>query len=114
MERARQKGIVFNKDNLQLKPEEVHFFGHTWTPQGVKPDNRKVAAIQSMQPPGDVKSLQSFQGLVNYLTRYSAHLATILRHLSASSQRRKWPMCGAQSTTVHSLQSNRKYQPSVC
>ena len=30
-----------------------------------------------MQPPEDVKSLQSFLGLVNYLTRYSARLATI-------------------------------------
>ena len=46
-------------------------------PQGVKPDNGKVAAIQSMQPPEDVKSLQSFLGLVKYLTRYLACLATI-------------------------------------
>jgi len=30
-----------------------------------------------MQPPEDVKSLQSFVGLANYLTRYSARLATI-------------------------------------
>ena len=46
-------------------------------PGGVRPDSSKVAAIQSMQPPKDVKSLQSFLGLVNYLTRYSARLATI-------------------------------------
>lgn len=46
-------------------------------PGGVRPDSSKVVAIQSMQPPKDVKSLQSFLGLVNYLTRYSARLATI-------------------------------------
>ena len=44
---------------------------------GVRPDNSKVAAIQNMQPPEDVKSLQSFLGLVNYLIRYSGRLATI-------------------------------------
>ena len=93
MERARQKGIVFNKDKLQFKRTEVRFFGHTWTPQGVKPDNSKVAAIQSMQPPEDVKSLQSFLGLVNYLTRYSARLATItapLRELTKKEVAYVW------------------------
>ena len=93
MERARQKGIVVNKDKLQFKRKEVHFFGHTWTPRGVKPDNRKVAAIQSMQSPGDVKSLQSFLGLVNYLTRYSARLATItapLRELTKKEVAYMW------------------------
>ena len=77
MERAWQEGIVFNKDKLQFKREEISFFGHTWTPQGVRPDNSKVSAIQNMQPPEDVKSLQSFLGLVNYPTRYSGRLATI-------------------------------------
>ena len=81
MERARQKGIVFNKDKLQFKRTEVHFFGHTWNPQGVKADNSKVAAIQSIQAPKDVKSLKSFLGLVNYPTRYSARLATIMAPL---------------------------------
>ena len=30
-----------------------------------------------MKPPKNVKSLQSFLGLVNYLTRYSGRLATL-------------------------------------
>ena len=93
MERARQKGIVFNKDKLQFKRKEISFFGHTWTPQGVKPDNSKVAAIQNMKPPEDVKSLQSFLGLVNYLTRYSGRLATItapLRELTKKDMAYIW------------------------
>lgn len=56
---------------------EARFFGHTWTPQGVRPDSSKVAAIQRMLAPEDIKSLESFLGLVNYLARYSARLATI-------------------------------------
>lgn len=77
MERAQQKGVVFNKAKLQFKCKEVGFFGHTWTPQGIKPDNKKVSAIIDMKPPEDVKTLQSFLGLVNYLTRYSGRLATL-------------------------------------
>ena len=75
------------QDKLQFKRKEISYFGHAWPPQGVKPDNSKVAAIQNMKPPEDVKSLQSFLGLVNYLTRYSSRLATITAPLRELSRR---------------------------
>ena len=87
MERVRPKGIVFNEEKLQFKCKEVCFFGHIWTPQGVRPYSSKVAAIQSMRPPEDVKSLQSFLDLVNYLTRYSARMATIIAPLRELTKR---------------------------
>jgi hypothetical protein len=93
MERAQQKGVVFNKAKVQFKCKEVSFFGHTWTPQGIKPDNKKVSAILDMKPPEDVKSLQSFLGLVNYLTRYSGRLATLsapLRDLTKKDTAYSW------------------------
>ena len=93
MERAKQKGVVFNKDKVQFKCNKVSFFGHTWMPQGVKPDNKKVSAIIEMKPPEDVKSLQSFLGLVNYLTRYSGRLATLsapLRDLTKKDTVYSW------------------------
>jgi hypothetical protein len=93
MERAREKGVVFNKDKLQFKCERVSFFGHTWTRQGIKPDNKKVSAILDMQPPEDVKTLQSFLGLVSYLTRYSGRLATLsspLRDLTKQDTAYSW------------------------
>ena len=77
MKRARQKGIKFNQAKLQFKCSKVSFFGHTWTPEGIQPDNRKISAILAMKPPENAKDLQSFLGLVNYLTRYSSSLATI-------------------------------------
>ena len=69
-----------------------------------------------MQPPEDVKSLQSFVGLVKYLTRYSAHLATItapLRELMKKDQV-AYVLYGAQSMILHSLQSYKKYVLLVC
>ena len=93
MERAQQKGVVFNEDKVQFKCKKVSFFGHTWTPQGIKPDNKKVSAIIDMKPPEDTKSLQSFLGLVNYLTRYSGRLATLsapLRDLTKKDTAYSW------------------------
>ena len=70
MERAREKGINFNADKLELKCVEASFFGHTWTPEDVKPDNNKLSVILVTKPPDIAKYLQSFLGLVDYLRRY--------------------------------------------
>ena len=46
-----------------------------------------------MKPPEDAKSLQSFLGLVNYLTRYSGRLATLsapLRDLTKKDTAYSW------------------------
>ena len=66
--RSRERGIKFNKAKVQFKCQEVSFFGHKWTQHGIKPDDSKISAIQKMTPPDNRKDLQSFLGLVNYLT----------------------------------------------
>lgn len=80
MIRSRERGIKFDKDKVEFKCQEVSFFGHKWTWDGIKPDESKISAIQKMTtplPPGNRKDLQSLLGLVNYLTRYSGQLVSI-------------------------------------
>ena len=74
LETARMNGIKFNPKKLQFKSTKCEFFGHTLTPEGMKIDDRKVDAIKQMSAPKDKKGLQSFQGMVNYLKRYSIRL----------------------------------------
>ena len=50
MNRSREKGIKFNKDKIQFKCQEVSFFGHKWTPVGIKPGDKKISAIQNNWP----------------------------------------------------------------
>ena len=78
---ARMKGIKFNPKKLQFKTTECEFFGQTLTPMGMKIDDRKVEAVKQMQAPKDKKGLQSFQGMVNYLKRYSAQLTRLFQPL---------------------------------
>lgn len=55
---------------MQRAREEVQtdrFFWHTWTLEGVKPNNKKISAILDMEPPPYVKTLES-------LLNYPAHL----------------------------------------
>ena len=49
---------------------QTKFFGHRLTPDGIKVDPKKIEAIIQMDPPQNVASLQSFNGMVNYLKKF--------------------------------------------
>ena len=78
---ARMNGIKFNPKKLQFKTTKCDFFGQTITPEGMKVDDKKVEAIKQMKASKDKKALQSFQGMVNYLKRYSAKLTRLFEPL---------------------------------
>lgn len=81
LETARMNGIKFNPKKLQFKTTECEFFAQTLTPMGMKIDDRKAEAVKQMQAPKDMKGLRSFQGMVNYLKRYSAQLTRLFQPL---------------------------------
>ena len=63
------------------------------TPEGLKPDPEKIKAILAMQPPQSIQQLQSFNGMVNYLKRFSpflSELAEPLRKLQKSDTAWAW------------------------
>ena len=46
-------------------------------PRGSVSDPKKIAAVKRMNLPQDVEMMRSFLGLVNYLNRFSPHLAEL-------------------------------------
>ena len=69
---ARECNVCLNYDKLQYKQTEVDFFGKMYTINGRKPSQSKVKTIQDMPPPQSKKQVQSFTGMVNYLSKFSA------------------------------------------
>lgn len=55
---------------MKLRIKEITYLGHVVTNEGVKPDPRKVTAIQEMKAPKDVKELKRFLGMVSYLSKF--------------------------------------------
>ena len=62
---------------LQYKQKEVEFFGETYTLDGWKPAQSKIKAIQEIPAPQCKKQVQSFIGMVNYLSKFSARLSEL-------------------------------------
>ena len=78
---ARQRGLVLNKSKCEVKKDSVKFFGCVYDKHGAHPDPSKVSAIKEMPAPQTKGELQSFLGMVTYLTPFipqlSSHTATL-------------------------------------
>ena len=74
---CRKNTLMLNPDKMQFRLPQVSFFGHQWSAKGLSPDPKKIAVVKRMDLPRDVETMQSFLGLVNYLNRFSPHLAEL-------------------------------------
>ena len=77
LETAKKNNIKLNFDKIQ----EVEFFGKTYTTQGCKPSDAKVKAITEMPKSTTLKDLQTFLGMVQYLSKFSPRIAEIAEPL---------------------------------
>ena len=93
MEKAQSANVKFNKEKVQCKVNTVRYMGHVITPEGGKPDDTKVTAINNMPPPEDKKGLQRLLGMTRYLAQYIPNEATItapLRQLLRKEAAWQW------------------------
>ena len=80
--------LSLNSKKMQFKSTDCKCFGHRLTFDGIKVDPKKTQAIVQMDPPQNVASLQSFNGIANYLKTFSpvsSKLSEPLRRLCKSS-----------------------------
>ena len=93
LETARRCNVRLNYEKLQYKKEEVDFFGETYTTTGHNPDQSKVSVITKMSAPTCKKQVQSFIGMISYLSKFSARLserAESIRELSKGNVPSNW------------------------
>ena len=84
-ETARLNNLSLNSKEMQFKSTDCKFFGHRLTPEGIRVDPKKIEAIIQMDPPQNMANLQSFNGMVNYLKKFSPVLSELSEPL--------WRLC---------------------
>ena len=93
IKRSLEKGIRFNEDKLVVGVQQVEYFGHILTAQGVKASPNKVSAVRNMDPPTNRSELETFLGMINYLSKFCPNLAELtspLRRLLAKDVEFAW------------------------
>ena len=81
LDRAHEVGMKFNPDKCAFKRYSISFYGVTLGADGVKSDPRKIKAIKKLPEPRTEQLLQSFLGIVNYLSRLSPNVAKMTTSL---------------------------------
>ena len=93
LDKAKAVGMRFNPNKCQFRKMQVKFFGLILLRQGVSPDPVKIEALRKLPEPRDDKLLQSFLGMVNYLSRFNPNIASLthnLRELLKKGSEPKW------------------------
>ena len=105
MKVTREHGLVLNK-KCAVKSNSVKFFGCVYDKHGAQPYPSKVSAIKEMPAPQNKGELQSFLGMVTYLSPFipplSSHTAT-LRGLLKTNVEYSWN--ATYQVTVDKLKS---------
>lgn len=70
IKRARDFNVKFNKEKFQFKLDHVKYVGLIVSKEGIKVDPEHVKSITSLCEPKNVKQLQKFLGMTNYLSKF--------------------------------------------
>ena len=81
LETAHKNCVMLNYEKIQYKKTKVEFFGETYTTDGRKADPKKIKAIVKMPNPTSKKEVQTFLGMVQYLSKFSPTLSELFEPL---------------------------------
>ena len=66
----KENGLTINPSKCTFAASSVKFLGHMVSESGVVPLPRHVEAIDSFPPPTDLRQLQRFLGLINFIADF--------------------------------------------
>ena len=77
LERCREKGIRLNHQKFKLRRKSIEFLGHCLTEHGLEAESEKLAAIDNMPPPVDVRGVQRLLGMATYLAKFVSNFSEV-------------------------------------
>ena len=85
--------MKLNKEKCQLGVKELTLVGDILSSEGIRPDPRKVSAIENMPKPQCKKDIQRFNGMINYMGKFIPNLSermAPLRQLTEKKTEWEW------------------------
>ena len=111
VQRARKLNIKFNADKLQFCVNQAKYLGLLFDKDGVRIDEDRIRSIKELKQPNNIKELQSFLGMLNYLRSFIPNLAeltTSMRLLLRKNVIFEW-----NATCQNSVSKIKKYINSI-
>ncbi|GFY65717.1 transposon Tf2-9 polyprotein [Trichonephila inaurata madagascariensis] len=79
--KARKSKLKCNVLNTQLSQTSVNYLGYVLSDEGIKPDPKKIRAIEEFATPNCKEDLQRFLDMVTYLAKFTPHLSNLMHNL---------------------------------
>ena len=89
LKRLDEAGLRLRPGKCAFAQQEIDYLGYTLSALGVRPNNKKVQAIQEFPRPTNAKAVKSFLGIVNFYRRHVKNMAAIARPLTALTRKDK-------------------------
>lgn len=88
-----------NDKKCEYSKESLEFLGHTISAEGIKASAEKVEALKSFRKPDTIAELQSFLGLLNYVSKFIKDCSTANEKLREMIKEQKidWTMDRVQA-----------------
>lgn len=80
--RLQEAGLRLKLAKCEFMKERVEYLGHIITRNGLHPSPKNVEAVLLAPRPQDVKSLQSYLGLINFYRKFIPRLSAVLHPLN--------------------------------
>ena len=85
---TRTANLRLNKEKCQLGVKELTFVGDILSSEGIRPDPRKVSAIENMPQPQCKKDIQRFNGMINYMGKFIPNLSECMAPLRQLTEKK--------------------------
>ncbi|CAH1994375.1 unnamed protein product [Acanthoscelides obtectus] len=76
-----ENNVVIRNDKCCFRMEKVSFLGHELSGEGVRPLKKYISTIKEFRAPKTTGELQSFLGLVNFVSKWIPNYATVTEPL---------------------------------
>ncbi|KAG6454310.1 hypothetical protein O3G_MSEX008647 [Manduca sexta] len=77
----KQNNILLNKSKCIYKTRKIEFLGHELSVNGIRPLQKYLTAIKTSRTPNTTEEIQSFLGLVNFVSKWVPDVATLTEPL---------------------------------
>jgi len=81
-ERLRKANLRLQPDKCEFLRKEVNYLGHVIGEDGVRPDPKKIEAIENFPRPQNPKAIKQFLGLAGYYRRFLPDFSKTARPLT--------------------------------
>lgn len=86
-------GFTINLNKCKFFESEIDYLGYTISSEGIKPNEKKVSALQNSPVPSNIKQVRQFMGLASYFRRFipefSSRTACITK-LTKNNEKWNW------------------------